>query len=379
MNTIIKRLNHNSLKELHAIIVIPCLNEEFNIIDTCATLGFGSGIEKTPSNTNLILVNNNSVDNTQALLEDIQSGSPINTVHVTFEPEIGYIPPRHHGNLLAKKIAESLSLKIEEILIIQADADTNYSENYVDIIRMHSAELGENVLFEACSDYPPSFKEKFLCYVDLCKQLDDSFREIFSLCSDYIVDDKAAAYRLSDYFKWGGFKREYLNTSDEIHAETTRLFMKAQPFGATKVYVENAFLYHSARKIYQKPTLHLATAGFPRELSWLKKWNLMYRENLDLQYICDNLTAPTILQIIITRKIHLLGLFFFLPVHIDSTLNKKISPEIADFAGFVLKDLPWRNDYELRKTPGLFLKDIFDLIEKKGETILSELTKFQLK
>ena len=68
---------------------------------------------------------------------------------------------------------------------------------------------------------------------------------------EIIIDDKVAGYRLSDYLAWGGHRREYDLQGDEIHAETSRLYLRGKMRGADRVRAAGALAFPSRRKAEQ--------------------------------------------------------------------------------------------------------------------------------
>src|SRR5437764_1322656 len=96
-------------------VVIPCLNEEHTLADTCQSLGFGADCETEPDSV-LILVDNGSEDGTRVVAEQVQNNAPTGTVVIAEEPERGYVPPRRKGNNLAAEIAVERRLPEQAIL-----------------------------------------------------------------------------------------------------------------------------------------------------------------------------------------------------------------------------------------------------------------------
>lgn len=363
--------------EMHVVIVIPCFNEEQSLFLTCASLGFGIGINISPDDTVLIIVNNNSTDKTASVAERIKLNSPKNTVIVGFEIQKGFVPARHCGILLAKELAQFMNWNIYDIFILQGDADTIYSDNYISLMRLKAKEFGGNNLIEACVDVSHSFKNEYQAYIDLCDKIDNKFVKLFSteLSDDNVVDDKAVGYWLSDYFTWGGHQREYDKSGDEIYAETTRLYIRARANGAKRVLVDAAHVFHSARKILREPLLHLATAGFPRETQWNIQWQLANVNHLELGSLCAQLNNPTVLAAISIREMHLIALFCALPLHINNTLGKK-NIENAPLANILIPLLPNRSSHDLLSQPSIFITDVFELIKDQQELLRAEADKY---
>lgn len=363
-----------SAKEIHVAVVMPCLNEEKNLAETCASLGFGTGRDSSPTGALLFLIDNGSNDSTLAVAERIRTDSEPGTVFVGQEPERGYVPPRHRGNLMMGALVRPSGWRSEDVLILQADADTHYTPGYIASMRAAAELHGPGVMIEACVAYPPTFQAEYPDYIRLCDEVDARFATLFAndLTDDDLVDDKVSGYRLSDYFNWGGHRREYTTGGEEIHSETARLYMRARAVGARRERAADALAYHSPRKVLEDPARHLATAGFPREASWNARWREDYSGPVSLRELCGQLLHPEVLKAIRIREQHLLALFGVLPVHVDRALVEVSSVETAEFADVVLPLLPRRTRDEFLSRPGVFLTDVFELMERHGVKLLEE-------
>lgn len=369
--------SNSSSGEIRIALIVPCLNEEATLADTCASLGFGLGKNSPRTGALLFIVDNGSTDSTISVAELIKSGSEENTVFIGHEPERGFVPPRHRGNLMVEELAHSMNWRLEDVLILQADADTHYAPGYVASMQSVAESCGPNMMIEACVTYPNAFKIEYPEYIEICDRVDGEFVRLFArdFSDDDIVDDKVSGYRLSDYFKWGGLQREYTAGGEEIHAETARLYMRARVHGARRRRVDNALGFHSARKVIEDPSLHLATAGFPREASWNAQWRQSYTGPRDLRSLCNHPAHPEMLKAIRTREEHLLALLGVLPVHVDRALCEFSSVETADYANIVLPLLPERSRDDLKNRPGIFLTDVFELMKGYGQMLLEEANK----
>lgn len=369
----------NSDSEIIVMIVIPCFNEEGTLASTCASFGFGIGRETKSLKAILFIIDNNSTDLTIVIAENIKSNSSKDTVFIGHEKEQGFVPPRHKGNLIAKELALTLNLPLDSVLILQADADTIYSHDYINSMRIASQTFGLNTLIEACVDYTPEFKNEYYNYINLCNNIDKIYTKLFAtdLSDDDIVDDKVSGYRLSDYFFWGGHRREYNSIGEEIHAETARLFIAAKVKGAKRGFANAAVAYHSSRKILQNPISHLATAGFPREASWYKEWQKKYKIPVEYHISESTQILHSILNmdldfVIRTRKKHLIAIFGILPLHIDRVLQEIPSIISKEFSNLVLPMLPKRTKKDILNRPSIFLIDVFSLIDRNEGFLLDQ-------
>ena len=360
------------------ILVMPCLDEVENLRATCASLGFGTGPNLSPPGTQLIIVDNGSSDSTLDMAEQIKRESKVNAVLVEQEPERGFVPPRNHGNLTARAMADSSGWDPEQVLILQVDADLNYATGYVAEMRAAMKICGPNVMIEACLSYPQAFQDEYPEYMNICNSTDAEFTKLFPLdfSHDELVVDAVSGYRLSDYFRWGGHQREF-NAGDEIHAETSRLFMRARVQGAQRFRVDSGQAFHSPRKVLREPALHLATAGFPREASWNRDWQNSYHGPRSLSDLCAQTNHPEVLKAIRIREEHLLALFGVLPLHVDRALAQLAEggPETKELAFHILPLLPVRTMKDLTLRPGILIADVFELISNHGAKLLNEARK----
>lgn len=343
---------------------MPCFNEEENITESLLSLGFGGKDAQLNTDVNLVIVDNNSTDSTFNIAIKIKDQFPEN-IHLVKESEQGYIPARHAGNLYVRNLATKRGWLIEDILILQVDADTFYSEGYISAMRDASIFFGLNTMLEAYSEYPLSFKRKYVDYIDLCGEIDHNLESIFvkSKTYDIIVDDKQCAYRLGDYFRWGTHIREFLENGDEIFAETTRLFVKARFSGAVKVMLNNVYAEHSPRRILEHPILQYATAGFPRELAWKTKWldkKIDIKEFLELKYL-DSIAWKDITNV---REIHLISLFNVLPIYINMILGVKTKTCSNILYNSICDLLPMCGKEVLIANPGHVILTVLNVVEQ---------------
>lgn len=372
-----------SADALHVVLVMPCLNEADNLKQTCRSLGFGGDREHQPAHTSLVIVDNGSTDVTAEVAEEIRRSSAPETVNVVQEPEQGFVPARHAGNLFAQRLAKSRGWTDEEVLVLQVDADCQYLPGYVAAMKAAMEGRPTNVMIEACIGFPHDFKKEHSEYVRICDQTDVEFDKLFphSLSHDDVAVDAVCGYRLADYFKWGGHRREFNARGEEIHAETTRMFMRARTYSAQRNRVDGGLALHSARKAYADPALHIATAGFPREESWNLKWQETYRGPLSIQELCAHSGHPEVQKAIRIREEHLLALFGVLPLHVDKALGQASdgSAETADIVAHILPLLPARTREDLAFRPGVLISDVFDLISTHGAQLLTEARKVMSK
>jgi len=304
-------------------IVIPCLNEARLVGRTARSLGFG-GDTPADHDTCLILVDNGSTDETWAAITTIRDQAAPGAVYLARESERGYVPPRHRGAQIASRIAERDGISTDDLLILQGDADTVYEAGYVDAMRQAAQVAGTNRILEARVHQPRRFESDHPGFQDLADRIDAEMAPHFvDNADDVIVDDKAAGFRLGDYLRWGGHRRDYMSTGAEVHAETTRLFIRARRGGARKIGVNAAWVVPSRRKIQRNPVRHFATAGFPREDAWWREWNARYTGPHGLPAFDDPGAKDTLAAAISMRRAHLLSLFSSIPRAVTLSLSSQ--------------------------------------------------------
>lgn len=357
---------------MRAYIVMPCLNEEAELEATCASLGFGLGTEIGPVDTTLILVDNGSTDRTLEIMQHIRHSSHEGSVVLTHESERGFVPPRRHGIAHAGLLAEIEGLAQSDVLIMQTDADTQYQPGYVAAMLAAGEAAGPMTLLEGRAVVSSEFRALYPDYQALAELVDASVQ---ALCvpeaEDVIVDDKICAFRLADYMAWGGHVREYDQQGEEIHAETTRLFLRGKSFGATKTLVDGAVAQPSRRKVYERPTLYFATAGFPHGAVWSTRWLAANTEADSF-----DVTSGGSPHAIFLRRCHDVILFGVLPVWVGQAVGT-LAPTDAIGARLspLLDLLPALTPDHIRNAPGLALSTALQLIDTNAsnlEIFLSE-------
>lgn len=363
--------NGQSQEEIQVVIILPFWDEKDSLAETCRSLGFGIGDAGAPQQSSLILIDNGSTDTSPQIAQNIREASPPGSVITDFEPEPGHVPPRRRGNLVARQLAEMNGWNESNVLILQADADVSYSENYIELMRAAAYSAGQNTLLEGFMSYPPDFLELHRGYFELWLQAEKPIAHLFATEEeDCLIVDCVSGYRLSDYFTWGAHQREYNQNEDEIHAETSRLYLKAKATGARRIRVEDAMCWHSARKLILDPAIHFAAAGFPRESKWNKFWRDNYHGPSRLPNFYTDASHPEVLKSILFCQKHSLALFTILPFHINACLGKDTSLMPEKLSSFLRSKLPQRSISDLRTNPGLFISDIFRLSDENGSELL---------
>ena len=183
-------------------IIIPCLDEESNLAKTCASLGFPHGSD--PS-CRLVLVDNGSKDNSLRVMSEICNASPSGNVHVVGEPKKGVVHARARGAEVVLNDVQVRFRNPQNVLVLQADADTIYLPSYVEQLMLNARTAPLGTLLEGYAVTSEEFSHDFPKFDSLGIMIDYSMEQIsVNETDDVVVDDKICAYRLSDYLRWGG-------------------------------------------------------------------------------------------------------------------------------------------------------------------------------
>jgi len=341
-------------------VVIPCLNEAALIAQTIASLGFSADYQ-APADTELIVVDNGSTDGTLTIVQKVQREA-LGPVHLVSEPIRGYVAPRRKGVAAAEALARTRGVDPSSVLILQADADTVYKHGYVAAMQ---AAAGVGLMLEGSTSRPLDFADAHPVYIAAERIVDDGTEPLMVADEDeVVVDDKICGYHLSDYLLWGGLFEEFTKAGDHIHAETTRMFIRAKLWhGAAKVRVNPAGAASSRRKIIENPWLHYATVGFPREATWVRKWaeNTCCVSNVDA--FANWVLHAKASNAVYLRRAHQLVLFRYLPAFVSSAVGQ-ISSELPEDVTTLFAALPPRSRDAFAQAPGQMLIDLLELIDK---------------
>ena len=353
---------------VHPVIVIPCFNEASVLRATCQSLGFGTGGADQPAHATLIIVDNGSTDETPAIARKIQRDSRAGSVIVGYERERGYVPPRRAGNFLARDFARATGLEPSEILLLQADADTRYAGGYVEAMRQAASLAGADVLLEGLAEY--AVDAHLGLYLRLMAATDE---RVFSRLGipethEFVCTDAVSAYRLGDYFTWGGHQREFDATGEEILAETTRLRIRSLRWGGRKTKVESAVAFPSERKVLLRGAEEFATAGFPRGEQWRAAWRRSYNGPESAAEFAAVPDDPEVIRCIKTRERHVLALFGLLPVHAVRTAGGTPPPADLELLS-IASLLPARDAAVLSRHPGLLISDVLDIVDHRPDEL----------
>ncbi len=293
---------------METFIVVPCLNEKASLAATCASLGFGRGMDPIGR---LVLVDNGSTDGTPAVMEQVQIDSAKGTVLLAAEPRRGYVPARRAGITAVLACARMEQTPLNQVLVLQADADTIYLKGYVDAMRSAFSGMPGQML-EGCAVTNRDFNTQYPEFTRLCRMVDEKMEPLLAPEEDQIViDDKVSAFSLSDYLSWGEHQEEIDAFGQQVHAETTRLFLRAlRAGGAQHVKVPDACALPSRRKVFSQAPAYFASSGFPRDPAWAMAW---MRLEDSAKFLRSPFTSPMTTRLIRSRQRHQLALFALLP------------------------------------------------------------------
>ena len=345
--------------------VMPCLNEEAFVGAAASSLGFGECVDPAAEDVFLILVDNGSTDQTRAIMESIAVASRRGSVRIVVEPQRGFVPARGRGALVAAELAKERGVQSERLLVLQADADTHYFPGYADGM---SQALGgrQGCLLEGVIRRSEEFDAEHPEYAALETVIDAQFQEgAVTDEDDVIVDDKACGYLLSDYMRWGQHVREEDRQGGTVHAETTRLFLRARlGHGASKIRVDSAEAVSSRRRILEEPALHFATSGFPRESAWLGEWRRKHPAQWTVDEFARSQDHPDVRDACFYRRAHNVALFALLPWIVGRAADPRGFSPPDEGSERLLSLIPDLSREELVENPAHALTAVLSAIEQ---------------
>lgn len=342
-------------------VVMPCLDEAEYVTDAIESL-LQQANDGLPE-AHIIVVDNGSTDGTQGILEDARLRHR-SRIHLVCEARRGYVPPRRRGVELAEEIAASLDVTPHDVLVLQADADTIYRRGYVAAMRK-AAIPNRGAMFEGATSRPLPFELDHATYVAAERLVDEGIegREAAD-DDDVVVDDKVCGYWLDDYLRWGGLFEELTEAGDPIHAETTRLFIRARLLvGTSKIRVNPAGAFPSRRRIVEDPRYHFATLGFPREGAWAADHSDLWHP-VDIDVFAQNVIEGRERDAVALRRAHLIALFRYLPALVIEAGNPDLAVQLDDDISSALRLMTRRTAGELIARPSLAIMDVLGLIDQ---------------
>ncbi len=352
-------------------IIIPCLNEREMITKTAASLGFGP--QEPPQDAFLVLVDNGSRDGTLGVLREIQRQAGPRAVVVAEEADRGYVPPRAKGIEIASQMAYTQNVPPDQLLILQADADTIYSEGFLAAFQAAAGKETRSAMFEGTTHPPHQFLGGHPGFQRLANEIDAELAPyLVDDTLDVIVDDKVTGYTLSSYRQWGGHRRDFMATGSEIHAETSRLFIRAKTVGAVHVRVSEAKAMPSRRKILRNPIRHFATGGFPRDETWWRRWSRSYQGPRDLNAFENIQARDSLKQAVISREAHLLGLFSLLPLLVADAIVRAEHLDSNHLHPLVRQKLNSMNSISTENDVSAIFEFVLSAIDEWAEQCQSE-------
>lgn len=317
-------------------MVMPCLNEENNLQKTCESLGFGTSCGGQRRHHHLVIVDNGSSDETLKAAEIILDRSLPRTVHIVSESTRGFVPARSAGVAYAKKIARDFHCPHSECLVLQVDADADYSRDYPSCFAETASAFGPGNLFEAASIMPNNSSDIDRALLSKLDEFDQRFFDKKSCGEDFVVDDKVVGYFLSDWESIGGLTREFLNDQEYIFCGTTRMWIRMRQQGFNRQMVPGASCAHSLRKLSEGADVFSASAGWPRGSIWKEKWRSSVGYAPTAAELLSPCEQPLWNKVLAERERHLASLFIHLPkiLEDESREAKKMTPLDALVAAF---------------------------------------------
>jgi hypothetical protein len=271
----------------------------------------------------LVLVDNGSEDQTPQIMQRVQNLCPPGAVHIVEEPVRGFVPARSAGPAYVVSV---LKREPRSTLILQADADTVYLANYVEAMKLAACRSGPGCMLEGASVTAAKFRLEYPAFDRMCRAVDEAAAPWgVGEEDDVIVDDKVAAFFLSDYLGWGGHVEHCGSSGEPLLAETTRLFIGAKRHHRARKVKTDALALPSRRKLFANAPAYFASAGFPRGPNWLARWSTECCGS-SAKFLADPTQSTCANDAVRARLRHELALFGLLPLLVDS--NVQCRPEL---------------------------------------------------
>lgn len=335
---------------------MPCLNEAHGLRQTCLSLGFGKDAGGDASDT-LVIVDNGSTDSTLQVAETIRQDVGGDRVVIVSCSTRGFVPARVAGADKVIEVCTMRGISSSDAILLQVDADAQYSLEYTLAFREAAMVHGRNYLYESRSVMPDSIDaklQKFLQYLDA---FDADYFDLIkceskaslAIC-DCIVDDKTVGIILADWMKTGGLQRDYVSGGEMIYCGTSRFWLRLAAHGFQRHLIDKATCAHSTRKISEGADIFCASAGWPHGTSWKRSW----RQQFPSAPLVSNFFAEETSRIraaaLQARRAHLEAMFYHSPRVFSSLLRAggNLNPAQVFYKAFSLANTPF--DVDLSKT-----------------------------
>jgi hypothetical protein len=305
-------------------------------------------------------------------MNEVLRQSPQNTVAIVKVAERGYVPARRAGNQFLINSIASGPDPGRPVFVIQVDADTEYASDYIESMRKAITGAAPNTMVEGCIQPPATFVKENSSFQLLSDLTDRSVSNLLvDESDDVIIDDKVSGYLLADYVRWGGHRREFTQAGEEIHAETSRLFIAGKASGSKKRRVDEAIAYPSRRKTLDDPVGEFSTIGFPCDRRQRSGRfgipRLLCRHAGDIVTIDRN----SLFRIVRIRQSFLITLFGILPFLVSRSLDTERHSAIHPVLVELLKTAPILSLTELQLKPGMCIAYAILFLESNLESIIS--------
>lgn len=331
---------------METFVVIPCLNEAENILETVNSLGFGRS-SSLAATVHLVLVDNGSEDNTPQIINQIKNENTVNRVLVAHENQRGFVPARRRGVDVARDFAIKNGICKERCLIMQVDADADYSPGYLKKFSDLATNIGEGYLFEAESIPHVCMSHNETELMRRMMKFDSEFMPSEPAGADCIVDDKMVGYLLSDWERVGGLQRDWVSGKEFVFCGTTRMWIRMLSHSFKRILVDGATCGHSLRKISEGADIFFATGGWPRGQIWKTQWRSRYPIVASTSQLLSSKGEAIYESVLESRKQHLDAMFKFLPELVESKINsaKKLDGALIILEAFKMAGIDISIDF----------------------------------
>jgi glycosyltransferase involved in cell wall biosynthesis len=312
-------------------VVIPAFNEEYLLPQTLDNLAQQLNVEYdgTPMfSLRIIVVDNGSTDRTVETVKNFAQSVNDAEVILLHEHTKGFVQARMRGMSWAVAQEDPRAAAY----LISSDADTTYPVDWISIVIAQLQSLRADVA--SCpSYYPDSLWENVPRLVD--RYLSEvgtinfgpttiqrlglagqTFLFTVTLYENFVrsLAGAGCGMRRGAYIRSGGFVREFLEGGQEDYEEGFRLQYKFDRIGARTVFLRNAPIYQSPRRLLQATTVPFSRGSYaggmtdyrapiePEQYAQFERdmadfdWEQMRRRLVQNQIIRRCISDPDLLQ-----------------------------------------------------------------------------------
>lgn len=275
-------------------IIIPIYNEKEFIVQLLTSIieQYDYWGNKIPYNVyQLILVNNNSTDNSMKVVKEFLQSYKELTYYIINEDKQGIIPTRIKGfDFIRNK-------NISTEYVSSVDADVILHRNWIcKTLEIFETKCCDSISYDGdygCEFWSnvPELMKKYLNAVGTIYFDERTIKKFKLNKSHYAFTNKifydfirplssaCCSFRTESYFRAGGFFQEYDNNGNELLAESWRLMFAMDRLNMKQVYISEVPFITSPRRIIGNPKVYF---GLNDNISERQNYRLIDNNNYAL-------------------------------------------------------------------------------------------------